>query len=323
MIGIVDSPLWAKISLLEFLEQRGWRPVRDNGREEVAGLCPLHQDSRPSFYVNRRKQVFYCHGCGRGGGLRKLIGLLRPSLRDAPPSVPRNRAQLLETVYEFYANRLARFEDARAYLSKRGIHDPAVIRHMRIGYAPGACLRAYLCGLGYDREWLRQCGLTDQRGRDVFFRCLTFPLQHAPNLYGRSVANGICRHRFLPGSKGGLYGWTQSLAFPRLILVEGLFDVAALWQAGFPNAVAALGAHLHNGQIAELCRFDERTVCICFDNDHNGSGQRAAHRLSTQLRHVGIEALRVELPDSHDPASFFAHGATAGDFRRCLDRARP
>lgn len=318
MIGIVDNALRAKISLLEFLEQRGWRPVRDNGREEVAGLCPLHKDSRPSFYVNRRKQVFYCHGCGRGGGLRKLIGLL-----DAPPSMPRDRAQLLETVYEFYANRLARFEDARAYLSKRGIHDPAVIRHMRIGYAPGACLRAYLCGLGYDREWLREGGLIDERGRDVFFRCLTFPLEHAPNLYGRSIADGICRHRFLPGSKGGLYGWTQSLAFPRLIVVEGLFDVAALWQAGFPNAVAALGSHLHNGQIAELCRFDERTVCICFDNDHNGSGQRAAHRLSTQLRHVGIEALRVELPDGHDPASFFAHGATAGDFRRCLDRARP
>ena len=37
MIGIVDNALRAKISLLEFLEQRGWRPVRDNGREEVAG----------------------------------------------------------------------------------------------------------------------------------------------------------------------------------------------------------------------------------------------------------------------------------------------
>ncbi len=81
----------------------------------------------------------------------------------------KGNASTSAVVREFYANRLARFEDARAYLSKRGVHDPAVIRHMRIGYAPGVCLRAYLCGLGYDREWLRQCGLTDQRGRDVFF----------------------------------------------------------------------------------------------------------------------------------------------------------
>jgi DNA primase len=318
MIDIADSVSPGKISLLDFLEQRGWRPVRDDGREEVAGLCPLHKDTHPSFYVNRRKQVFYCHGCGQGGGLRTLIGLL-----DAPPSLPRDRAQLLEAAYGFYADRLEQCEDARAYLHKRGIHDPAVIGRMRIGYAPGACLRAYLERLGYRREALREGGLIDERGRDVFFRCLTFPLEHAPNLYGRSITDGICRHRFLPGSKGGLYGWTQALAFSRLIVVEGLFDVAALWQAGFPNAVAALGSHLPNGQIAELCRFDERAVYICFDADPNGSGQRAAHRLSVQLRHVGVEAMRVELPDGHDPASFFAAGATACDFRRCLDRARP
>jgi DNA primase len=66
----------ARIPLLEFLLERGWKPVRDNGREEVAGLCPLHRDTRPSFYVNRRKQVFYCHGCGCGGGLTRLARLL-------------------------------------------------------------------------------------------------------------------------------------------------------------------------------------------------------------------------------------------------------
>jgi len=36
-----------------------------------------------------------------------------------------------------------------------------------------------------------------------------------------------------------------------------------------------------------------------------------------------VEALRVELPCGHDPASFFAAGAGAGDFQRLLERARP
>jgi len=81
---------------------------------------------------------------------------------------------------------------------------------MRIGYAPGACLRGYLQRLGYDRRVLFESGLVNERGRDAFFRCLTFPLEQAGNLYGRSIiASGICRHRFLPGSKGGLYGWQQ------------------------------------------------------------------------------------------------------------------
>jgi DNA primase len=318
--GDSDTPQ-RQISLLDYLQQRGWTMVRDSGREEVAGLCPLHRESRPSFYVNRRKQVFYCHGCGRGGGLARLIrlldGLPQPA-GDLPATEP-----LLEPTYRFYQRQLARSDDARAYLAGRGIHDRAVIEAMRIGYAPGACLRGYLTRLGYGRQAPLERGLVDELGRDSFFRCLTFPLVEAGNLYGRSLDNGICRHRFLPGSKGGLYGWSQALGFPRVMVVEGLFDVAALWQAGFPDAVTALGSHLNNCQLAELCRPDARVTYICFDADRNGSGQRAARRLSIQLRHAGVEALRVELPEGHDPASFFAAGASAGDFQRCLERARP
>ncbi len=310
-----------RISLLEFLQQRGWKPSRDSGGEEVAGLCPLHRDRHPSFYVNRRKQVFYCHGCGRGGGLTRLIHFLYEF--PPPASGKPSSAHLLDHTYGFYQRQLLRSENARAYLAGRGIHDRAVIERMRIGYAPGACLRGYLERRGYSRQALLECGLVDERGRDGFFRCLTFPLIEAGNLYGRSLGNGICRHRFLPGSKGGLYGWAQSVAFPRVIVVEGLFDVAALWQAGFPHAVAVLGSHLNNRQLIELCRTGERVTYICFDADHNGSGQRAARRVSVQLRHGGLDSLRVELPCGHDPASFFAAGAGAADFSRCLERARP
>jgi len=92
----------------------------------------------------------------------------------------------------------------------------------------------------------------DERGRDSFFRCLTFPLPEAGNLYGRSLGDGCCRHRLLPGTKGGLYGLAQAPPSSRLIVVEGLFDVAALWQAGFADTVAALGSHLNHQQRVEL-----------------------------------------------------------------------
>lgn len=241
--------LQPRTSLLDYLQQHGWKIVRDHGREEVAGLCPLHRESRPSFYVNRRKQVFYCHGCGRGGGLARLIRWLEAAPQPAV-GLPAAE-QLLERAYGFYQRELRRHEAGRAYLAWRGIHDQAVIERMRIGYTPGACLRGYLARLGYGRRALLERGLIDERGRDGFFRCLTFPLAEAGNLYGRSLGNGIARHRFLPGSKGGLYGWTQALGFPRVIVVEGLFDVAALWQAGLPEAVAALGSHLNHSQIAD------------------------------------------------------------------------
>jgi hypothetical protein len=63
--------------------------------------------------------------------------------------------------------------------------------------------------LGYDRTALRDQHLVNERGLDRFFRCLTFPLVEAGNLYGRSLGDGTYRHHFLPGSKGGLYGWSR------------------------------------------------------------------------------------------------------------------
>src|SRR5439155_10396474 len=114
-----------KISLQDYIEQHGWKIARDSGREEVVGLCPLHCESHPSFYVNRRKQVFYCHGCGRGGGLARLIRLLGEGPLPTNGWAPRE--QLLEETYSFYQRQLTRYGEAQAYLDQRGIHDCAVI----------------------------------------------------------------------------------------------------------------------------------------------------------------------------------------------------
>jgi DNA primase len=310
------------LSLLEYLIERGWKPARDSGREEVAGLCPLHRETRPSFYVNRRKQVFYCHACGRGGGIGQLRRWLEGSAWNHAGSRT-DSAGLLEATYTFYQQQLARSADALVYLRQRGICQAWVLEQMRIGYAPGACLRGHLFRLGYRGSVLFAAGLIDGRRRDRFFRCLTFPLEHADSLYGRAIDDGLWRHRFLPRPKGGLYGWTQAQAFSSLIVVEGLFDLAALWQAGFPQTVAALGSHLNPVQWAQLSGSPSRTVYVCFDSDGNDSGPSAARRLCGRLRRAGVEALRVALPASSDPAALFAGGASAPDFQRWLERARP
>ena len=62
---------------------------------------------------------------------------------------------------------------------------------------------------------------------------------------------------------------------------------------------------------------------LAFDADDNGSGQQAANRLWHRLRAAGVAARRVELPDGHDPASFFAGGGDAPEFQRLLERAQP
>jgi len=64
-----------RIPLLEYLQRHNWKPCRASSREEFVGLCPLHQETHPSFYVNAAKNLFYCHGCGQGGDLIRFVQL--------------------------------------------------------------------------------------------------------------------------------------------------------------------------------------------------------------------------------------------------------
>ena len=40
---------------------------------EMLGLCPFHDDHRPSLYVNTAKQIFKCFACGAGGDVLKFV----------------------------------------------------------------------------------------------------------------------------------------------------------------------------------------------------------------------------------------------------------
>jgi DNA primase len=141
------------------------------------------------------------------------------------------------------------------------------------------------------------------------------------NLYGRSLSASAPPHRFLPGAKGGLYAWDQVRRHPEVILVEGLFDYAALWEAGFRNVTCSLGTHLNARQFRQLCD-GARTVYLAFDADRNGSGQQAAQSLVCRLGAQGINVRTVALPDDHDPNSFFVQDGDARQFQSLLEAAR-
>jgi DNA primase len=263
---------WLKqgIPLLEYLQRHNWRPCRAGSRQEFIGLCPLHQETRPSFYVNAAKNLSYCHGCGRGGDLIRFVQLFldlpfRQSVAHLEQQLMPARAfQLLEQTAAFYQLQLHRHPEATHYLEHRGLQDPAVIEDLRIGYAPGGNLRRHLTVQGCSLEQLLDAGLINNEGRDTFCRRVIFPRREHDrivNLYGRSIGAAF-PHRLLPRSKGGLFAWESVRHFSHVILVEGLFDLAVLWQAGFCNTTCAIGTQLTPAQLVQLADHPGRSVYI-------------------------------------------------------------
>jgi len=313
-----------QIPLLDYLVSQHWQPARRIARGRLMGLCPLHADRRPSLLVDPGKSLFYCYGCGRGGDVIRFVELFHGVPFGEALAVLRRwsgAGSLLNDVVHFYQLQLQRHPEAVAYLAQRGVHQPELVERMRIGYAPGRCLRAHLMHMGYSLGDLRQAGVVTREGLDTMAHRLIFPL--AANLYARSLGQAS-PHRFLPGGKGGLYDWQSVRNCRELVLVEGLFDWASLWQAGFRNVTCSLGTCLNATQFHQLCDGAERTVYLAFDSDANGSGQRAAHQIAQRLWAHSVGAFPVQLPDGHDPNSFFVHGGgDAHQFQTLLERSRP
>ncbi len=169
------------------------------------GLCPFHHEKTPSFSVSPDKQLFYCFGCGKGGGAFQFLmehdgysfpeaveylagkaGLELPQQQKADNGeTARMQAghQLLARVAALYARVLHSEQGKRAmaYLAERGL-PREVIRRYGLGFAPG--VHGFLeRQLGTDsraRSLLEQVGLVvpGRHGRTERFRDrLMFPIR--------------------------------------------------------------------------------------------------------------------------------------------------
>jgi DNA primase len=136
--------------------------LKRKGRE-MLGLCPFHEDHRPSLNVNPGKQIFKCFACGAGGDVFKFVQM-RENLtfpqairrlaeragikietritRDASRSTqyesdPNELAKVNAWAARYFAANLAdpqKGGDARKYLEERKINGDS-IRNWQLGLA--------------------------------------------------------------------------------------------------------------------------------------------------------------------------------------------
>lgn len=210
----------------------------------------------------------------------------------------------------------------REYLMGRGISEDTA-KTFRLGYAhqyPAFSRTAI--SKGFSEANLIGIGLSykNKRGElaDRFYDRLIFPWIDSS---GRIVALG--GRKIVAGTKGidqkyinskeseifhkghELYGiWQAKEAIrekDQAYLVEGYFDVIAMYQAGIHNVVANSGTILSQYQVDLLGRFTKNIVVI-YDGDE--AGQHAIERSSKLLLQGGMNVSVVILEDGNDPDSY-------------------
>jgi DNA primase len=109
--------------------------LKRKGREMV-GLCPFHDDHRPSLNVNPAKQIFKCFACGAGGDVFKFIQMRENlSFSQAIQRLaeragikidlrPLTKSQIAQQPSDADPNKLAKVNDWAAKHFQQNLHDP-------------------------------------------------------------------------------------------------------------------------------------------------------------------------------------------------------
>lgn len=226
-------------------------------------------------------------------------------------------------------------QQALAYYYRRGYTD-ATIRHFGLGYAPGDAhaLERALRQKGFRDDELVAAFLCarsqHKKGEvyDVFRNRVMIPII---DVRGNVIAFG---GRVMDDSKPKYVNTSDTPAFKKthnlfalnfaknqkeqsLILCEGYMDVIALHQAGFENAVAALGTSFTADHARLVARYAKEAILI-FDAD--AAGQKGTRRAIDLLRETGVDIRVVTIPDGKDPDEFIRKNG-ADRFRVLLERS--
>ena len=223
----------------------------------------------------------------------------------------------LSANYFYYLLHSKRGQKGLAYLKDRGITD-ATIKHFGLGYADfyNDDLYRFLKSMGYSDEDLKDSALVtiDERrgGSDKFWNRVMFPIMDVNNRVigfgGRVMGDGSPKYLNSKETKlfdksRNLYGlnFARRSRKKEIILCEGYMDVISMHQAGFTNAVAALGTAFTSGHGTLLKRYTENVI-LSFDSDE--AGQRAILRAIPILKEAGLTVRVLDLTPYKDPDEF-------------------
>ncbi len=277
--------------------------------------------------------------------LAQRFGLPLPELEqsDDQRAASAERETLLkvhEVAAAWFQQQLASPAGARirAQIANRGI-TPATTEALGLGFAPPGRdgLKQALLKQGFSQGTLLRAGLLVQRDDgsviDRFRNRLMIPICRETGsviAFGGRAVDPDQQPKYLNSPETPIYSKSRTLYGLNLaksairksgfaVMVEGYFDFAQVYQAGYQSVVASCGTALTTQQAQHLRRFAGKVV-LSFDPD--AAGQGATAKSCEMLVEEGFEVNVALLPPGEDPDAFVrAHGRQAYGER--LKRSQP
>lgn len=176
------------------------------------GICPFHDDNRPSMSVSKDKQIYKCFSCGATGNVFKFImdyenisflEAIKKCADMANISIDLKIKSFTslddknKTLYEIYDNATKFYQnmintavgkDAKEYLKQRNINED-LIKEFKIGLSlkERTMLTQFLSNKGFNKNDLLKSGLILENNygiNDIYVERIMFPLE---DLQGRVV----------------------------------------------------------------------------------------------------------------------------------------
>ena len=333
--------LKSEISLVRLVESCGIALKRHG--KNLHGCCPFHDDKTPSLVISESKNLWHCLGaCQTGGSVidwvmklqgvsfRHAVELLRndsplaagegavrvvrqSTVPKLPPPVTTDAddAALLVQAVDYYQQTLKQSPEALAYLQARGLNDPAIIEHFKLGFANrtlGLRLPEKNRKAGAEiRERLQKLGLLRDSGHEHFNGSLVIPILdergQVTEIYGRKITDGLRPgtplHLYLPGPHRGVWNLEALRVSKEIILCEALIDALTFWCAGYRNVTASYGVEgFTDDHLQAFKQHGTERILIAYDRDD--AGEKAAVKLADKLTGSGIECYRIQFPKGMD-----------------------
>src|SRR5213594_136010 len=232
-----------RVDLVAVVQRRV--PLKKSGHD-WKGLCPIHGEKTPSFYVVPDKKIFHCFGCGVSGDAIKFVMQVEGrSFREAVEQLAAE-AGVNEKACTFYERVLwehPKGEVARAHLRERGI-TAETAKEWRLGYAPNlwdSLIKSHALK-GVDPRLAEEAGLAIPRKKgqglyDRFRGRLMIPIRESGRIvgFGGRLLEGQSEAKYLNSPDTALYQKGHTLfALDRAreairregvaLFVEGYFD---------------------------------------------------------------------------------------------------